>query len=532
MTGFSIGAAFSRLVAETEAAIVLTRSGLVRPVRPDKLIGMLAGVARFGVTMAAAATAAAARNPSRTAIVDDEGSLTYRELLDAARSAAHGLRGVGLHEGDRLALLAPNGRLPVITVIAAGLLGVDSLLLNTGLSAAQVAELCRREKVSVLVIDPGLADAAAEVATSTRVVEDLTALAPAEHGRLPIRPHPGRIIIMTSGTTGAPKGARRKDPSSLVPPAALISRIPLREAGATVIAAPLFHTWGFANLELGVVLGSTLIIRRKVQPLQVLSDIADYGADALVTVPIIVSRLLDVPESDRPPTPTLRIASLSGSALPGPLATRFQDAFGDVLYNLYGSTEVSWVSIATPEDLRADPSTAGKPPLGTRVSLLDEAGVSVQPGEVGRIFVGNDLLFDGYTGTEKGPEVIDGMLATGDLGRFDEAGRLTVLGRSDGMIVSGGENVFASEVENLLAGCEGVLEVAVLGVPDEQFGQRLAAVIVAKPGADLDAEQVKALVRRDLARFSVPRDVVFVDELPRNATGKVVNAKVRELLVR
>jgi fatty-acyl-CoA synthase len=201
------------------------------------------------------------------------------------------------------------------------------------------------------------------------------------------------------------------------------------------------------------------------------------------------------------------------------------DAFGDVLYNLYGSTEVAYATIATPADMRAAPGTAGKPPHGTIVRLFDEKGREVAPGEVGRIFVANSLLFEGYTGGG-GKAEIDGLLSTGDVGRFDEEGRLFVSGRDDEMIVSGGENVFPREIEDLLARHEAVADVAVIGVDDAQYGQRLKAFVVLGPGKELSADEVKAYVKENLARYKVPRDVVFVKELPRNATGKVVKREL------
>ena len=197
------------------------------------------------------------------------------------------------------------------------------------------------------------------------------------------------------------------------------------------------------------------------------------------------------------------------------------DHFGDNIYNLYGSTEVAYATIATPEDLRAAPGTAGKPPRGTTIKLFDEDGREVPQGAVGRIFVGNDMTFEGYTGGGN-KEVIDGLLSSGDVGHFDREGRLFIDGRDDEMIVSGGENVFPREVEDLLADLDGVVEVAVIGVEDPQFGQRLKAYVVVRDGFELDAEQVTAHVKANLASFKAPREVEFLAELPRNATGKVL----------
>ncbi len=264
-------------------------------------------------------------------------------------------------------------------------------------------------------------------------------------------------------------------------------------------------------------LSATVVLQRRFDPPTTLRAIVDNRATALFVVPVMLQRLLEIE-----PVPTdLRVVAASGSSLPGGLAARFMDAYGDVLYNLYGSTEASWASIASPAELRSTPGTAGRPPRGTRVAILDRGGREVPTGHVGRIFVGNAMLFEGYT-SEAIKEMRGGLLGTGDLGHVDEAGLLYVDGREDDMIVSGGENVFPRLVEDLLATLPQIREVAVVGVPDDEFGQRLAAYIVLRDGETLDADAVREYVRHNLVRFCVPRDVVFLDELPRNATGKVV----------
>jgi acyl-CoA synthetase (AMP-forming)/AMP-acid ligase II len=284
------------------------------------------------------------------------------------------------------------------------------------------------------------------------------------------------------------------------------------------ISAPLFHTWGLSGLQMAFALSSTVVLQRRFDPPATLRAIVDTQARSLFVVPVMLQRLLEIV-----PVPTqLRVVATSGSSLPGGLAIRFMDAYGDILYNLYGSTEASWASIATPADLRRAPTTAGRPPHGTLVAILDDNGEPVAPGAVGQIFVGNAMLFDGYTsGTAK--QMHEGLLATGDLGHLDEDGLLYVDGREDDMIVSGGENVFPGAVENLLSGLPQVREVAVVGVPDYDFGHRLAAYIVLRPGESLDVDAVREYVRHYLGRYYVPREVAFIDELPRNATGKVVN---------
>ena len=224
--------------------------------------------------------------------------------------------------------------------------------------------------------------------------------------------------------------------------------------------------------------------------------------------------------------PMARVVAVSGSALPAGLATAFLDRYGDRLYNLYGSTEVSWVSIAGPGDLRAAPGTAGRAPLGTRLAILDEHGEEVPTGVEGRVFVGNDMPFEGYTREGADVERHGDLLGTGDVGRVDEHGRLHLTGRADDMIVSGGENVHPGPVEDLIVARAEVREAAVTGVDDDEYGQRLAAYVVLEPGAAADADTVRGWVRAELSRFAVPRDVVFLDELPRNATGKVAHREL------
>jgi acyl-CoA synthetase (AMP-forming)/AMP-acid ligase II len=294
------------------------------------------------------------------------------------------------------------------------------------------------------------------------------------------------------------------------------------------VAAPLFHSWGFAHFVLGLSLSSTYVLQRKFDPEETLKAITERDATALVVVPVMMQRILQLPEEtlDKYDLPSLRVTAASGSALPGELATKWMDHFGDNLYNLYGSTEVAWATIATPEDLRAAPGTAGLPPRGTIVKIVDDEGKGeVEQGKTGRVFVGNDMAFEGYTGGG-GKDEYEGLLSSGDVGHFDEDGRLFIDGRDDEMIVSGGENVFPREVEDLLADHDSVKEAAVIGVDDDEFGQRLKAFVVLSDSGSVDEDEIKGYVKKNLARYKVPREVEFLDSLPRNATGKVLKREL------
>jgi fatty-acyl-CoA synthase len=515
----------------------LARAGLMRPSRPDRAARALVGLRRFGPTLAAGVVGGAARFPAAPAIIDDEGTITFADLERRSNALARGLAGHGLTEGRSIAVMCRNHRGFVEVCAACSKLGVHVVLLNTGFAGPQVSEVVEREGAAGLVYDREFGDAVHD-ARAGRVCfvadgagED-TSLAEliATRVETPLPPPavPGRAVILTSGTTGTPKGANRPAPSTMGPMAALLSAIPLRARETTLISAPLFHAWGFAHMLLATALSSTIVLRRRFEPLDAVRTLAGRRANVLVVVPVMLQRMVeaDADERGRLDLSPLRVIAVSGSALPGPLANRVMDAFGDTLYNLYGSTEVAWATVAEPADLRAAPGTAGRPPRGTVVRILDEHGRELSAGASGRIFVGSEMLFEGYTGGGD-KDRRGGLMSTGDVGRFDAQGRLFIDGRDDDMIVSGGESVFPGEVEDLLAGLPGIREVAVVGVADDEFGQRLRAVVSLHPGADLSEAQLQEHVRTHLARYKVPREVLFVDQLPRNATGKILKRELR-----
>ena len=331
-------------------------------------------------------------------------------------------------------------------------------------------------------------------------------------------------MILTSGTTGTPKGAQRDaSPAAFVGPmTTLLERVGVRAGEPIGIAPPLFHGLGLAFLGVALLLGSPVIVRRRFDAAGWSADLSEHEARGFVAVPVMLRRLLDAGVD----LPSLRAVVSGGSALAPELGSEFMDRYGEVLFNLYGSTETGWAAIASPADLRAAPGTVGRPPLGATVRVLDTSGRSLPPGVTGVIHVGGELVFDGYTGG--GAKTLSGGLAsTGDLGHLDFDGRLFVAGRDDDMIVSGGENVFPQEVEETLATHPSVADVAVVGVDDDDFGQRLAAYVVCRADAAPDGDELRDFVRSNLARYKVPRDVVFVSELPRTATGKVRKRELR-----
>jgi fatty-acyl-CoA synthase len=499
--------------------------------RPDRVPRALAATLPWGLGTAAGVAAAVARYPRVTAVIDDDGAVTYEDLWRQSDGIAHRLLALGAGPGVGVGVMCRNHAGLVAAIVAVSKTAADLVLLNTGFAGPQLVDVMHAEGVRILVHDDEFAEIAA-MANGPALIGEVALWQAAASGQRPRSTRrQGRTVILTSGTTGRPKGASRSpDLRSMEGVTSLLGRIPLRARDVVVDAAPIFHAWGLTHLLMGLGRNATMILSRRFDAGTTLDAIARHRARVLVVVPVMLQRMLALggQRVDAADTRSLAVIAAGGSALGGRLATDVLSRFGPVLYNTYGSTEVAVASVATPRDLARRPSTVGRPAPGVHVELLTDNGQPVPRGEVGRIFVGNAARFDGYTsGTAK--ESHRGLLASGDVGHFDEQGYLYVDGRDDDMIVSGGENVFPFEVQELLSHHPSVAEVAVLGVPDPEFGQALAAFVVVRDGQTLGDDDVRQYVRDHLARFKIPRRVEFLDELPRNATGKVLT---RELLAR
>ncbi|NKZ11009.1 acyl-CoA synthetase [Mycolicibacterium septicum DSM 44393] len=536
-----------RGAAELHYARKMFEAGALRLEPPQHILAMLGDIRTWGeIGMIPALNAR--RHPKRAAVIDDEGELTFGELDAAAHAVAHELLTMGVRGGDGVGILARNHRWFLIALYGAARVGARIILLNSEFSGPQIKEVSEREGAKVIVYDDEYTAAVSYAEPelgklralgvnpdsdkpSGSTDETLADVIARGNGRPAPKAskHPS-IIILTSGTTGTPKGANRAAPPSLAPIGGVLSHVPFKAGEVTSLPAPMFHALGFLHATIAMMLGTTLVLRRRFKPATVLEDVEKHQVTAMVVVPVMLSRMLDHLEqmTPKPNLSSLRIVFVSGSQLGAELASRALKDLGPVIYNLYGSTEIAFASIARPKDLSINPSTVGPVVKGITVKIIDDNGNELPQGQVGRIFVRNTFPFKGYTGGG-GKQIIDGMLSSGDVGYFDEHGLLYVSGRDDEMIVSGGENVFPAEVEDLISGHPDVIEATALGVEDKEWGARLKAFVVKAEGANLDEDSIKTYVKEHLARYKVPREVVFLDELPRNPTGKILKRELRNL---
>jgi fatty-acyl-CoA synthase len=533
--------------AELHYARKMFEAGALQIEPPQHVAAFVADIRRWG-EFGMIPALNARRTPDRVAVIDDFGEMTFKELDDAAHAVANALLEKGVKGGDGVAILARNHRWFLVAVYGAARTGARIILLNSEFSGPQIKEVSEREGARLIIHDDEYTKAVSKADPELGFLRALGTNPdtdePSESGaetladiveRSSKKPAPkvtkhSSIIILTSGTTGTPKGANRKSPMSLAPIGGVLSHVPFKSGEVTLLPAPMFHALGYLHATIGMMLGSTLVLRRRFKPATVLADIEKHRATAMIVVPVMLSRILDHIEKmdTKPDLSSLRIVFVSGSQLGAELAQRAMNDIGPVIYNLYGSTEIAFASIARPQDLQKNPATVGPVVKGVRIKLFDENGKEVPQGEVGRIFVGNTFPFEGYTGGGH-KQIIDGLMSSGDVGYFDEDGLLYVSGRDDEMIVSGGENVFPAEVEDLISGHPEVVEATAIGVEDKQWGHRLRAFVVKADGASIGEEDIKSYVKEHLARYKVPREVVFLDELPRNPTGKILKRELREM---
>ena len=479
----------------------------------------------------------------KAALHDRDGCLTWGELDKRANQAGHMLEELGVKGGDRVAMLLRNGHEVVETTLGAQKFGMVACPLNTWAKPKELKFTLSEANASVLIYDTkhsdqveecapeGLAlvyvgnedEAVAESYSYVELLGDQSVNPPPFLTREVQKP---KVVIHTSGTTGTPKGASRNSSAAGVGALAnLLSVVPYSRDDSIVLPAPLFHSFGLATFTFGTALGATFVLPEQFDPEGTLRAIEEHGATACSLVPVMIKRILNLDSEikSRYDLSSLRVVMASGSAMSTEMRKAAMELFGDVLYDLYGSTEVGWVAIARPQDMLDHPGTVGEPVPGIEVAIFNEDGDRLGPGEVGEIYIKSDVMFEGYTSGDS-KEVRDGYMTIGDLGYVDDDGFLFIEGRADDMVVVGGENIYPVEIEETLDDMDGVEDVAVMGVPDDEYGEVLGAFVVGKVKPD----DVKKYCKDQLASYKVPKRVEILDELPRTSTGKVLKRELIE----
>jgi acyl-CoA synthetase (AMP-forming)/AMP-acid ligase II len=531
---------FDRITNTAALLATMQRARLIAPMRPDKYVRIAAAMRRENMAATSGFASAAQRCPDRPGLVDELGSLTWKQLDERADALGAALQETAAPK--TIGIMCRNHRGFVDALVAANRIGSDVLLLNTSFAGPALAEIVAREDADAVIYDEEFTDtvdrALADRPDATRIIawtdnpsaHDVTVekLIAAHGGRQPKRAtEKSRTVLLTSGTTGSPKGAKLTGGDAFALKS-ILDRTPWRAEEPVVIVAPMFHAWGFSQLILAASMACTIVTRRKFDPEATLELIDRHRATGLAVVPVMFDRIMDLPDDVRKrySCKSLRFAAASGSRMRPDVVIAFMDQFGDVIVNNYNATEAGLIASATPEDLRAAPDTAGRPAPGTEIRILDKDFRPVPTSEVGQIYVRSSTLFDGYTSGQT-KDFHQGFMASGDMGYLDEGGRLFVVGRDDEMIVSGGENVYPIEVEKTLAAHPDVAEASVMGVDDEQYGQRLAAFVVLASGASATPDALKQHVRDSLANYKVPREILVLDELPRSSTGKILRNELK-----
>ncbi|WP_349632336.1 AMP-binding protein [Gordonia sp. L191] len=485
----------------------------------------------------------AARYPDRVAIIDDEGSLTFAELYQATVDLAVALRESNQHISS-VGVLCRNHRGFVIGFLASAMIGSDTVSINTELPASQLAALLNRHTPDVVLHDLEFTEAlhASDFGGRCICIDSdsdrdaaIRALRGSRARRNSFARSAGRITLLTSGTTGLAKGVPRTvRPMGIAQLAATgAARGGLRSGDVALIGPPFFHGFGLLALLGAIALGVTTVTHRTFAADGVLRDLERHRVTIMFAVPVMIQRILDAPSAaDVARRSSLRVVATGAAPITEATVVRFREMFGDILVNGYGSTEAGVVSIATAADLAKFPATAGRAALGVSIRIIDDDGNLAPSGISGRILVRGPLGYSGYTPDRNGvthhKDVVDGYVDTGDVGYVDRTGLLFLRGRSDDMIVSGGENVFPLEVEQALTRHCKVADAAVIGVDDEEFGQVLRAFVVARDDANaIERDELSAYLRGIVERYKIPKQFFDVSEIPRNPSGKTLR---RELL--
>lgn len=490
------------------------RAELLKGIDSRNVLHILTRTAKMGRSIATLAMFAAERFPNVPAMIDDKGAISFKVLDQRVIAIASSLKyNYQLKEDDTVAILCRNHREFLEGFLAAMRLGLNVVLLNTEFPGPQLQQVLQRHDLALLVHDQECSENVSKAEFQGKTIlawceqpqvntVTLDQLAQGQPKALHRIRRSGKIILLTSGTTGVPKGApRASNPIAFIGPVlTLFAKIPFAAEYPVFIAPPLFHGFGLAFMAVCLLIGSPMVVQRRFSPSDIHTAIQQHQVKILVAVPMMLQRILNINEQHKKDLSSLCVVLAAAAPLSATLATQWMDKYGDHLYNLYGSSETGFCSMASPADLRAAPGTVGLAPLGTQIKIFNEDGKVSADNQVGRICIKSRMVFEGYVGGGN-KQRFDGYMTTGDVGHINSQGYLFVDGRDDDMIFSGGENVFPQEIEELLAQHADVLDVAVIGVSDEEFGQRLCAFVVLKDTKTPNEDELRIFIRSHVARY-------------------------------
>jgi fatty-acyl-CoA synthase len=528
-----------------------TRSGLLRALRPKGVLSLLKTLRKETRTPAEVYRIHAQNTPDKIALVDRGRSYTFRELDETADRIARGLVARGAQKGASGVLMMKNRAEFFLLQVAIARIGGAAVSVSWRSTPEELVYLVDHCGATFVFADHDVLDVVERALPNLpRVKPESVFVVGGDDPRFaPLRAleregepladetENAAVVIYTSGTTGKPKGAVRKFPKETMQQALrTVALTPMRHDDIHLAVCPLYHSTAFGFSTLSFLLGATVVLLEEFRPEAFLDAVERHGITMTTLVPTMLHRILALPPEVRRryDTSSLRTIVTCGAPLPGPIATAALDAFGDILYNFYGATETGLVTLAGPAELRKYPTTIGKAIPGNTVLLLDDDGNPVPPGQVGELFVRSPLLVEGYHKNAEATAQSQKQQAfsVGDLARMEPDGCIFIEGRKRDMIISGGVNVYPAEVEQCLEDHPGVAEAAVIGVPDNEWGERVRAFVVAKPDhpEPVDEAELRAYCKRKLAGPKNPRDFVFLETLPRNPTGKVLKRDLRDLV--
>lgn len=498
---------------------------------------------------------AARRHGDRVALEEPGLQRTFAETGERVARLARALRGLGLQPGDRVLDLQTNGISAVETDYGISTAGLCRVALNARLNPADWARIAEDSGARVLIHHARFTDQVAQVAglvdhvvaigaetaAGTHDYEHLLAGQSGQPLLLDLDPDTLVSLNYSSGTTGRPKGARRTHRNRLASLTNILADITHPgPADAWCHAGPLTHASGLFSL-VHFAFGARQVVLPSWDPEALLEAIAQRGVTGTVLVPTMIARLLGHTGLTSGRTAGLRRLVYAGSPMPPEQIRQALDRITPHMVQMYGLVEaippVTVLSAADHAAVMADEpdvlASAGRPCLGVTLRIVDEQGRDLPPGEVGEVVTAGDHVMGGYWGMEDGTAVktvVDGWLHTGDLGRLDEAGRLYLVDRKGDMIISGGYNIYPREVEDVIAELPGIAEVAVVGVEDPEWGQRVTALYRVRDGAKVDEAQIRAHCRERLASYKKPKDLRRVASFPLSSTGKIAKKELRRAL--